>query len=76
MSSKWRILLSVLVIILLAVAVGFYFIFSQKGPDNKSEIITGPAIQEKVPQEEEAIRHEREERGDAPPPWGNRMFLR
>ena len=69
-------MLSVSVIILLISAIAFYFTVSQKGMDKKTELITAPAIQEKMPQEEEAIRHEREESGDVPPLWQNRKLLR
>ena len=76
MRSKWRILLSIFVIILLAVAVGFYFILSQKAEKNKSHIITAPPMREKVPQEKETIKHKREKGADVPPLWENRRFLR
>lgn len=76
MTSKWRIFLSVLVIILIAVATGFYLIFSQKAPDNKYELVSAPSIEEKLPQKEEAFKHEREESGDVPPLWENRKLLR
>ena len=66
MRSKWGILLSIFVIILLAVAVGFYFIFPQKEADKKPEIISALPIEEKVPQKEEAIKHEQEEKREIP----------
>ncbi|MCK4390271.1 MAG: hypothetical protein KAV83_08560 [Desulfobacterales bacterium] len=79
MTSKWRILVSVLVIILIAVAGGLYFILSQKGTDRKSEIITPSSIEEKVPQKQEATKHEEEENRKKPalPPLSeNRRLLR
>ena len=62
MRSKWGILLSIFVIILLAVAVGFYFILPQKKADKKPEIISALPIEEKVPQKKDAIKHEQEEK--------------
>ena len=69
-------MLSVSVIILLTIAIAFYFTVSQKGMEKKTEIITALSIEERVPEKEEAFNHEREERGDVAPLWENRRLLR
>ena len=71
--------MSLSVIILLTIAIAFYFTVSQKGLDNKSDIITASPIEEKVPQKEQAIKHEQEENREKPallPLSENRRLLR
>ena|GEM_PF-2787054 len=77
MRSKWHVLFSILAVTLIAVVVvGFYFIFSQKRVEKKPQTSTPPSTEERVPQKEEAIKHEREDRGNVAPLGKNRRFLR